>query len=281
MTASFPPEYIFKADQWCLLSRYHVEQILNLREAFDEEHKKLTNHNRGFTHMFTPGKATDELIIPCSLALLGHIKGKNTDSSNSNSDAAGLVLVRRSTYCDWSAREKRPQSFVPTAQHLVPESYLQAAKAEGCIFLRKIALEGKLNETVLKQWLSMVYGASGVDERLQNALSTIEAFQSEDSASQLKDVSHLVRIFNNYERNINTDGTSESRGARPQGRWEAGSRGGDGDHKRKYEDGPRDHPDQRYRQNRPYHSDNHGGGPREHPDQRYRSYHSDNHDYRR
>lgn len=264
MTASFPPQYIFKADQWCLLSRFHAEQILALRDAFDAEHQKLTNHCRGFTHMFTPGKATDELIIPCSLAILGHIKGKNTDkpSVSSSSNSEGRVLVRRSTYCDWSAREKRPRSFTPTSECLVPADHLKAARSEGCFFLRKIALPEStrgVSEAVLRKWLSIIDNdVSTLDERLQSALSKIEEYKVADAALEVKGVRHLTGVFNNYEKNSrdnssNSSSSGDTRELRPEGgkgRQESNHRNHqnnnyNNDHKRKYEDRPRDQYDQR------------------------------------
>lgn len=268
MTASFPADCIYKADQWCMLSRYHVEQILALRDAFDAEHLKLTNHSRGFTHMFTPGKATDELIIPCSLAILGHIRSRTGSAPNQSDQQQGKVLVRRSTYCDWSAREKRPRSFTPSVDYLIPVEHLKAARSEGCVFLRKIALpEGtrEVSETMLKQWLSIVHNDSAtVNERLQSALTQVEEFKTVDAALESTDVVHLARIFNNYERN---DSSGESSGSRPQGgvgRWDSNrnhsynngsghsnsSSSGGGEYKRKYEDKPRENHDQK----RPYYN---------------------------
>ena len=85
--------------------------------------------------------ASDEMYIPCALAVLGHYPEpggeRNTVGTRGpvpeNVHECGGVVVRRLTYSDWSDNGKHPRHF-----HRLTADMIGAARAEGCLFLRKL-----------------------------------------------------------------------------------------------------------------------------------------------
>jgi Core-2/I-Branching enzyme len=103
----------FKADQWMMISRLHLELI-------------MTKLPQNFWECFRKCNASDELYFPTAMALLGIL-----DAETSNS--APLVERRRITYSDWTLSAKNPVTFQPSDLEKV---VLEARKA-GCIVARK------------------------------------------------------------------------------------------------------------------------------------------------
>lgn len=126
------------------------------------------------------------MVIPCCLALLGHLSGKQSHaSSGSSSDSLSQRTVekvanRRLTWCEWETPEGRGKH--PTTFHALPLDLLQKAKTEGCVFFRK--LKPQLDSDIgvfANAWLQAVYsqeqganGASVTHDNMKIALNTIE-----------------------------------------------------------------------------------------------------------
>lgn len=110
-----------KADQWMMLSRAHVEAILNLLPG-------------NFWECFADCNASDELYFPTSLALLG-IDDEQLEK-------------KRITYADWSMGPKNPATFA-TAKEL--KTVVVEARKEGCLIARKF------DGIELDDWKAVVY----------------------------------------------------------------------------------------------------------------------------
>lgn len=116
----------FKADQWMMLSRPHLEFL-------------MTRMPRNFWECFQDCNASDELYFPTALALLGIVA---KDSSE--------VVTRRITYTDWSMGPKNPATFETKDLKRVVEE----AGKEGCLVARKFV------GISVQEWKDVVFPAS-------------------------------------------------------------------------------------------------------------------------
>jgi Core-2/I-Branching enzyme len=130
MSMAVPKERISKADQWCCLTRTHVEDVLRLPE---QAHERLWRLMESVT-------ASDEMYIATALCILGELKVLG--------DSGERVAKRRVTWCDWSVSAKNPtaySSFDPSS------TVLQQAVAQGCLFARKWAA-GTVDIAAWQSW---------------------------------------------------------------------------------------------------------------------------------
>jgi hypothetical protein len=113
----------FKADQWMMLSRVHLDAVL-----------QMLPHN--FWECFTDCNASDELYFPTALALLGI------------ADDTEHMIRKRITYADWSMGPKNPATFeeVGDLKKVVAE-----ARKEGCLVARKF------DGIELEAWKAVVF----------------------------------------------------------------------------------------------------------------------------
>lgn len=160
MERYFPSQCIYKADQWVLLSRKHVVEIIRLCQYV---HNRINNtdtdclvselsngrvdttYYNTYVRLYDKVMASDEMIIPTTLALLGFINDttpiKMTDiavSINNNNenedDCRDLDINRcRATYSDWSEKMPNPKTF-----RIMRRSDFITARGEGCLFFRKL-----------------------------------------------------------------------------------------------------------------------------------------------
>jgi len=85
--------------------------------------------------LFKGVKASDEVYFPCCLALLGLLP------HTTHSHSLTRVERRRLTFCDWSAGDPSPHTYVG----MPPESIVKTARDdEGCLFIRKVKLNGQV-----------------------------------------------------------------------------------------------------------------------------------------
>eukprot|EP01041_Mallomonas_annulata_P006685 gene6685-13543_t len=149
LAGKFPSECIYKADQWVLLNKDHVTDLLQLPLDAGEP----------LTRLFNKVHASDEMYIPTCLSVLGHI---SQPPPGIVSDSYSLTVSRRRlTYCDWSKSTRNPAAFLKLDDELVSK-----ARAEGCVFLRKIVVRDKDEDrvrTLLSQWMELVLGIT-IDE---------------------------------------------------------------------------------------------------------------------
>eukprot|EP00981_Chlorochromonas_danica_P006430 scaffold1389_cov251-Ochromonas_danica.AAC.28 len=178
LEAGLPLPWVFKADQWILLSRFHCQLIfkfldyLLLQDDQKSEQERqdgivtTLRHHPIFT-LFKRVRASDEMFFPTVLASLlpreedsvddhDDKQGiKSEDSARSGENDGDRLLVgmqrRRVTYCDWSAGARNPRTF-----NSITTSSLQPAIEEGCLFFRKIRFE-LVSRTVIDSWGELVY----------------------------------------------------------------------------------------------------------------------------
>eukprot|EP00581_Thalassiosira_minuscula_P031327 CAMPEP_0183767812 /NCGR_PEP_ID=MMETSP0739-20130205/12408_1 /TAXON_ID=385413 /ORGANISM="Thalassiosira miniscula, Strain CCMP1093" /LENGTH=583 /DNA_ID=CAMNT_0026006753 /DNA_START=12 /DNA_END=1763 /DNA_ORIENTATION=+ len=151
--ADIPPNYIWKADQWMVLTRTHGRAIATLS----------SNYLAGYPPLWTTMKnvrASDEMYFPTAAAILGILHRppgrKEVDddtttniiqqqrNNNKESLAGKQVRRRKITYCDWSVGAKNPASFTTVEEW---RDVVKKARGEGCLLARKFVVRKKKNNT--------------------------------------------------------------------------------------------------------------------------------------
>ncbi len=107
-----PDECVLKSDQWVMLNRPNVEQLLNF--------EKQTNISI-WNIMSNVAKASDEMWIASSLCIL-------------NNGLEGKVEKRKVTYVDWGQETRSPLTFDEITPDLIAK-----ARENGSLFMRKFA----------------------------------------------------------------------------------------------------------------------------------------------
>lgn len=115
----------FKADQWMMLSRPHLQCIMSELPP-------------NFWECFRDCNASDEMYFPTSLALLG-IGIEHGEQPQ--------LVTRRITYSDWSTGPRNPATF--EAKDL--KRVVEEARKEGCLAARKFV------GITLEEWKAVVY----------------------------------------------------------------------------------------------------------------------------
>jgi len=130
------PYYIWKADQWMVLTRRDAEAVITL----PSQHL----NGRQLWPAFRKCRASDEMFFPTVLSILGIIcrQDGEVDNFSNGESCAGRIRRRRITYCDWSQSAKNPASF--TSQDW--KDVVLKARREGCLFARKFVLLSSLRD---------------------------------------------------------------------------------------------------------------------------------------
>ena len=150
-TIPIPSQYIWKSDQWVILTRKHALAITTLPRAYLNDISLLDT-------VFTNVRASDEIYIPTVLSIVGIIhrpmgvrevedynydtitmtsgqKCKRRRITKEEESRIGYeIRRRRSTYCDWSMGAKNPVSFSTVDEW---NDVVCKAREEGCLFARK------------------------------------------------------------------------------------------------------------------------------------------------
>ena len=150
-TTTIPSQYIWKSDQWVILTRKHALAITTLPRAYLNDISLLDT-------VFTNVRASDEIYIPTVLSIVGIIhrpmgvrevedynyetttttsgqKCKRRRITKEEESRIGYeIRRRRSTYCDWSMGAKNPVSFSTIEEW---NDVVCKAREEGCLFARK------------------------------------------------------------------------------------------------------------------------------------------------
>jgi hypothetical protein len=174
-----PKEYVWKADQWCLLSRSAVNKIIDLLVFLDSKNNSsiasFSSSSSSSSSLVVPSSfsvhklkdnpiftlfqgmtASDEMFFPTVLSLLGYQFVAPADlpsfpsssssfsssptSSSASSSTSLSVIKRRITYTDWTNKGKSPQTFEPFNK----KDFLKA-KEEKTLFFRKIQFQQLIN----------------------------------------------------------------------------------------------------------------------------------------
>jgi hypothetical protein len=174
-----PKEHVWKADQWCLLSRSAVNKIVDLLVFLDLKNNSsiASSSSSSSSSLVVPSSfsvlklkdnpiftlfhgmtASDEMFFPTVLSMLGYQFVAPSDlpsfpssssssttssspiSSSASSSASLSVIKRRITYADWTNKGKSPQTFEP----LNKKDFLKA-KEEKTLFFRKIQFQQLIN----------------------------------------------------------------------------------------------------------------------------------------
>ncbi|KAL7436208.1 hypothetical protein ACHAXM_005075 [Skeletonema potamos] len=140
-TDNVPHNYIWKADQWMVLTRLDAEAVASLPSKLN---------GRQLWPAFRKCRASDEIYFPTALSILGIVSRQNgeaqVDEFSKGESCAGRIRRRRITYCDWSLSAKNPASF--TSQDWKDVAF--KAREEGCLFARKFVLLSSLRDGVKK-----------------------------------------------------------------------------------------------------------------------------------
>ena len=133
-----PPNFVWKADQWIVLTRTHGEAVASLPRNY--------LNGRYLWTAFRNCRASDEMYFPTALSILGivrrHPEGlAEVDNLAKGESCAGDQIRRRKiTYCDWSMGAKNPAMF--TCQEW--KEVALKARGEGCLFARKFVPKSSL-----------------------------------------------------------------------------------------------------------------------------------------
>jgi Core-2/I-Branching enzyme len=180
MSMAVPKERISKADQWCCLTRTHVEDVLRLPE---QAHERLWRLMESVT-------ASDEMYIATALCILGELKVLG--------DSGERVAKRRVTWCDWSVSAKNPtaySSFDPSS------TVLQQAVAQGCLFARKWAA-GTIDTAAWQSWQAA---------RLQAFTERLDTMDSSEKAAafqQIYDNGQELPEGSSYSMNVDSSSSA-------------------------------------------------------------------------
>lgn len=122
------------------------------------------------------------------------------------------VVKKRLTYCDWSKKERSPQTYTELTNALVT-----TARQEGCFFLRKLKLPDSNNPGEKRKFSSMNenHQRSKID-MLSTWLSTVLGMESE-SPEHLLYLSQAVEILNPPRPRIEKVGEEEKEEENKQG----------------------------------------------------------------
>lgn len=139
---NIPHNYIWKADQWMVLTRLDAEAVASLPSRLN---------GRQLWPAFRKCRASDEIYFPTALSILGIVSrpdgGAQVDEFSKGESCAGHnIRRRRITYCDWSLSAKNPASF--TSQEW--KDVVLKARGEGCLFARKFVLFSSLRDGAKK-----------------------------------------------------------------------------------------------------------------------------------
>ncbi|KAL3823156.1 hypothetical protein ACHAXA_010412 [Cyclostephanos tholiformis] len=130
-----PSRYVWKADQWVVLTRAHGMAIASLSRG-------TYLNGRSLLSAFRDVRASDEMYVPTALSILGIVRrpsgGGEVDDEVGESRAGPGIRRRRVTYCDWSSSARNPASFGPAEWRKVAST----ARGEGCLFARKFVPGG-------------------------------------------------------------------------------------------------------------------------------------------
>jgi len=139
---NIPQHYIWKADQWLVLTRHDAEAVASLPSQY--------LNGRQLWPAFRKCRASDEIYFPTVLSTLGIISRQDgeaqVDDFSKGESCAGQIRRRRITYCDWSQSAKNPASF--TSQDW--KDVVAKARREGCLFARKFVLFSSLRNEAKK-----------------------------------------------------------------------------------------------------------------------------------
>lgn len=175
----FPPECVYKADQWMMLNRHDTEALLSATALLSDllsscdikcNSDDVTSVLRtlfkkvcGFHSIILSQlckmiidmqvSVTDEMYISSMLALFGLISSSHTVCANRSLDNSIIassadelvgskiksraygILKRRLTYCDWTKKDRSPETFTEITNALIA-----SARQDGCLFMRKLKL---------------------------------------------------------------------------------------------------------------------------------------------
>jgi len=135
---NIPQHFIWKADQWLVLTRNDAEAVTTLPSRY--------LNGRQLWPAFRKCRASDEIYFPTLLSILGIISRQEgeaqVDDFSVGESCAGHIRRRRITYCDWSLSAKNPASF--TSEDW--KDVVSKARREGCLFARKFVLLSSLRD---------------------------------------------------------------------------------------------------------------------------------------
>jgi hypothetical protein len=158
MSKSIPPQCVWKADQWMVLTRSHAWSTCTVVKEITES---VQSHVQ-LWHAFRKVRASDEMYIPTVMSLLGLIQ-PCWDTSELNPDLGKAIWNRRVTYCDWSLNLKNPETFPIERRSEFQDvrRVLTIARKEGCLFARKFSME-RSDEISGEEWMQMISSINDV-----------------------------------------------------------------------------------------------------------------------
>jgi len=136
--------YRWKADQWCALSRPHATALLNI-----DGHYVKSYNDQLWKTCFWNVNASDEMYIPCALAVLQILVSETPPSNNPNNPASTAVPVpplqlqqvqkQPVTFTDWSEGMRNPATFSQGVTDLAKIAL--RARQQGSLVARKFATQ--------------------------------------------------------------------------------------------------------------------------------------------
>jgi hypothetical protein len=166
--ARIPKEFIWKADQWVMISRFHALEVVELIDRLKTETRKETIESPVFD-LFQGTNASDELFFPTVMTILGY--QFTEDSAASITSASGeeeeVIVKKRLTYVDWSDNGRSPKTFLPF-NSITLAAMKKAREEEKTLFMRKIQCKSFLDSrlpveeklTLFRRWYELIYQES-------------------------------------------------------------------------------------------------------------------------
>jgi len=203
-----PSQYIYKASQWLLLSRYHANHLFDLLHYLhspsttlpttsmtsstpsiidNKAMKEVILKNPLFT-LFQGTSASDEMFFPTCLAMLDYLSTQSTQDQveeDKVKETKVSVLQRVFTFADWTNNGRNPKTFLPFHCQDIAAA-LQSTKNQ-CLFFRKMQfgrfVEARKKKDVqqqdvelLSKWWHCVYNNNeeAKGSTVNTSISTIE-----------------------------------------------------------------------------------------------------------
>jgi hypothetical protein len=181
--------------------------------------KDSAREEKEYFGVYSKVGASDEMYIPCTLAILGHLQLAPIEEPTSVEGKN--VSLRALTYVDWSESTKNPRTFLSLEEAEKDGSWKTGLK-EGSIFFRKVKVQpqSQINSRSLDHphlyitrcWLRLTYGIKA--EKAEGLLNRAEEIYSEPREYVEREDQHSQQYGGSRRA-----GGGRSGGSRPQKRY--------------------------------------------------------------
>jgi hypothetical protein len=163
-----PMEFVWKADQWVMISRFHALEVVELIDRLKTQTRKEVIESPLFD-LFQGTNASDELFFPTVTTILGHqfIEDSTAITTTSEKEEKNVIVKKRLTYVDWSDNGRSPKTFQPF-DPITLAAMKKAREEQKTLFMRKIQCKSFLDNrlpveeklALFRRWYELIYQES-------------------------------------------------------------------------------------------------------------------------